>query len=182
MQNLLTVFTTFFGCICFAAFAWGIKGHFRSTGAVPSGMKLTATLSAAGFVWFIWRLTSGVASGWPMAVLLFAGALAMFGWSIRATWRTPPTLAFDNDAPSFLLHHGPYRYVRHPFYLAYLLFWVGTAAATHGLLGWIVPVLAVALYFHAAAREEQKFAKSGLNEAYASYREQAGMFFPRTRL
>lgn len=167
------------GIICFSAFSWGVKNHFRSTGAMPPGMKLTSALSLAGFAWFILHLTQGVSAAWPLTLVLFAGSLAIFFWAIAATKRTPPTLAFDTDSPSFLLNYGPYRFVRHPFYLAYLLFWMGTAAIAHGLLAWAAPAIMAGLYFHAATREEQKFARCELSAAYAAYRAQAGMFWPR---
>jgi protein-S-isoprenylcysteine O-methyltransferase Ste14 len=179
MHNLIIATVALAGCTCFGAFSWGIRGHFRSTGAMPRGMQLTSLLSFAGFLWFLWHLTAGVGAAWPVALVLFAGALAVFGWAVRSTRNTPPTLAFDNDKPSFLLHEGPYRFVRHPFYLAYLMFWVATAAVAHGLLAWAMPTLMAALYFHAATREEQKFALSELNAAYAAYRARAGMFLPR---
>jgi protein-S-isoprenylcysteine O-methyltransferase Ste14 len=179
MHVFFTAIVGILGFICFAAFCWGVKGHFRQTGAMPPGMKLTSALSTTGFVWFLWHLTSGVSESWPIVLLLFAGAFAVFAWAIRATRKTPPTLAFDTDQPSFLLHQGPYRYVRHPFYLCYLMFWVGTAVAAHGLLAWAAPAIMGALYFHAATREERKFAVSELSTAYAAYRVKAGMFLPR---
>jgi protein-S-isoprenylcysteine O-methyltransferase Ste14 len=179
MHDMMIATTGFFGAACFAAFSWGIKGHFRSTGTMPAGMRLTSALSFSGFLWFLWHLAQGVAASWPAAVALFAGSLCVFFWAIQTTRRTPPTLAFDTDQPSFLLHQGPYRFVRHPFYLAYLMFWVGTAAAAHGLLAWFAPALMAMLYFHAATREEQKFAMSELASAYAAYRAKAGMFLPR---
>jgi protein-S-isoprenylcysteine O-methyltransferase Ste14 len=179
MHNLVTETTGILGLICFAAFSWGVKGHFRQTGAMPAGMKLTSALSLLGFAWFLYHLTAGAAAGWPVALILFAGALAVFTWAIKATRKTPPTLAFDTDQPSFLLHQGPYRYVRHPFYLAYIMFWIATALAAHTLLAWAAPAIMTSLYIHAATREERKFAMSELSAAYATYRTQAGMFLPR---
>ncbi len=177
MTNLFVVIS---GFICFAAFSWGVKGHFRSTGAMPTGMKVTSALSLAGFVWFAARLAAGPSSAaWPAVIALFAASLLIFIWAISASRKTPPTLAFDNDKPSFLLNHGPYRYVRHPFYLAYMMFWTATAIATPGPLPWVAPAVMFILYSHAATREERKFAGSELAAAYASYRARAGMFLPR---
>jgi len=168
------------GFTCFALFSWGVRGHFRSTGTMPLGMQVVSGLSLAGFLWFVERLVFRPAGGgWPLAVILFAGGLALFGWAVRATAKTPPTLAFADDEPSFLLRHGPYRHVRHPFYLSYLMFWVATGLATRGLAGWLAPVVMLGLYWDAAAREERKFAGSDLAEAYAAYRAKAGMFLPR---
>jgi protein-S-isoprenylcysteine O-methyltransferase Ste14 len=139
-------------------------------------------LTLIGFSWFTSRVISGSRSAfWEAGLLLFVLSAALFTWTIRATRKTPPTLAFDTDEPSFLLNHGPYRYVRHPFYLSYLLFWTGTAFATPGLLPWLAPVVMLIVYWNAAQREEAKFARSRLSNAYRTYRAKAGMFFPRLR-
>jgi protein-S-isoprenylcysteine O-methyltransferase Ste14 len=141
---------------------------------------LISLLTVGGFAWFAVRVaTQAPGAAWPAACLLFAAAMALFWWTVRATMRTPPTLAFDTDQPSFLLRHGPYRYVRHPFYLSYLLFWTGTAVAASGLAPWLAPAVMLAVYRVAAGREEQKFAGSDFRMAYDSYRRQAGMFLPR---
>lgn len=179
MNILIAATTGIVGLTCFGAFSWGVKAHFRQTGAMPLGMQITSALSLAGFAWFLAHLCHGVTLAWPLTLALFAASLAMFFWAVRTTRRTPPTLAFDTDQPSFLLHQGPYRFVRHPFYLAYLLFWTGTAAVCPHLYAWAAPAIMGALYFHAATREERKFAMSELSAAYAAYRAQAGMFFPR---
>ena len=168
------------GVVPFVAFSWALKGHFRSTGAMPAGMKVISVLSLIAMLWFAYRLFAGPPSkAWPLAGSLFVLALAIFGWAVGATRHRPPTLAFDRDQPALLYSHGPYRYVRHPFYLAYLTFWAGTAVATPGLLGWVAPMVMLLLYSDAARREERKFARSGLAGAYDNYKKQAGMFLPR---
>lgn len=171
------------GFVCFMAFSWGVKGHFRRTGPVPAGTMLISLLTVGGFAWFALRVsTQTPGAAWPAACTLFVAAIALFVWTVRATRQTPPTLAFDTDQPSFLLRHGPYRYVRHPFYLSYLLFWTGTAVAFSGLVPWLTPAVMLAVYRIAAGREEQKFAGSDFRMDYDTYRRHAGMFLPRARL
>ncbi|WP_297489500.1 isoprenylcysteine carboxylmethyltransferase family protein [Acidocella sp.] len=181
MHTILTIVTGLDATACFAAFVWGVKAHFRSTGDMPLGMKLTSGLSTALFVAFLWHMHAGTSNFWLLAVVLFTAAFAVFAAAIVASRKTPPTLAYDTDSPSFLLNAGPYRYVRHPFYLAYVLFWFGTAIATNGLAGWLAPAIMTTLYLHAATREERKFANSELAAAYAAYRTRAGLFWPRPR-
>ncbi len=181
MHVLFSILTGFDATICFAAFGWGVKAHFRSTGDMPPGMKLTTGLSTALFIAFLWHLHYGASSLWLPALVLFTASLAVFASAIIASRSTPPTLAYDNDSPNFLLNHGPYRYVRHPFYLAYVLFWFGTAIATPSLAGWLAPAIMTTLYLDAATREERKFANSELAAAYAAYRTRAGLFWPRPR-
>ncbi len=170
------------GSVCFAAFCWGVKGHFRRTGAVPAGTIFISVLTVGFYAWFALRAAINTPSpAWPASSALFAAAFGLFAWTVFATRHTPPTLAFDTDEPAFLLRHGPYRYVRHPFYLSYLLFWTGTAAASCGFAPWLAPLVMLAVYRVAAGREEQKFAGSDFRGAYDAYRLEAGMFFPRAR-
>lgn len=181
MHTLFSVLTGADATICFAAFCWGVKAHFRNTGDMPAGMKLTSALSTLLFLAFAWHMHSGVSSLWLAALTLFTASGAVFASAIIASRATPPTLAYDTDSPNFLLNHGPYRYVRHPFYLAYVLFWFGTALATPSLAGWLAPAIMTTLYLDAATREEKKFANSDLASAYAQYRTRAGLFWPRPR-
>jgi hypothetical protein len=94
-MNLVTLTVSLFGFGCFAAFSWGVKSHFRSTGAMPTGMKVTSGLSLAGFLWFGGRLATGPLSAfWPGVIALFAASLLLFAAAINASRKTPPTLAF----------------------------------------------------------------------------------------
>ena len=170
------------GFVCFAGFCWAVKSHFRKTARIPPGTYLISVLTVIGFFWFALRLfTDGLSTLWALALTLFIVSAALFAWTVNATRETPPTLAFDTDEPYFLLNNGPYRYVRHPFYLSYLLFWTGTALASPGLLPWAAPFVMLLVYWTAARREERKFARSSLAAAYQLYRDGAGMFAPRLR-
>jgi protein-S-isoprenylcysteine O-methyltransferase Ste14 len=144
------------------------------------GMRRLSALSLVGFIWFAWRLGHhGPGPAWPLALLLFSAALTMFIWTVRATARTRPSLIYDPAAPKILMRHGPYRFVRHPFYLTYLLFWTGTAAAVAGAAGWLLPLIMATLYYRAAVKEEQAFYASGMANEYAAYCGEAGMFWPK---
>jgi protein-S-isoprenylcysteine O-methyltransferase Ste14 len=168
------------GLLCFAAFCWGVKSHFRRTGRIPPGTQAIAALSAAGFGCFLLRLAlCRLGPAWPAALALFVLSAGLFAWTVGATRQSPPTLAFDTDQPAVLLRHGPYRLVRHPFYLSYVLFWAGTAAASPGPWPWLTPAVMTAVYLRAALLEERKFGRSGLASAYEMYRGQAGLFWPR---
>lgn len=169
------------GTCCFAAFVWGVRWHFEQAGGMRRGMRGVSLLSLLGLAIFWWRLCVCPLFAWPVALGLFAAALALFRAAVRASRGARLHLAFDPQAPHCLLRHGPYRLVRHPFYLAYMLFWLGTALAARGLVGWIVPILLSALYVAAARGEERRFDASALADAYAAYRTRAGMFWPLRR-
>lgn len=164
---------------CFACFTWGTVRHFVRKDKEWSGTSAISFLSLSGFGFFLWRvLFRSLSPMWLMACVLFAISLGLWCWALATTRATPPTLAFTGDEPHFILNVGPYRWIRHPFYTAYLLFWTGTAAATQGILGWAVVLILGAVYFVAARHEEGKFARSALAARYAAYSAHTGMFLP----
>lgn len=180
------LFVPLLAIACFGSFTWAVRGHFRPEGRMPPGMRLTSILSLVGFTWFGWDIGRNHLQGlgnpiWSdaMACILLINSLALFWWTIRTNARRPLTLAFSRDVPSFLQMKGPYGFVRHPFYLSYLLFWIATAIASMMLLHWVVPIVMALLYREAAKREEAKFAGSPLSIEYAFYRTRTGMLVPR---
>lgn len=185
IAHLFATLAVALSIICFVGFAWAIRGHFQQHEKMPLGMRVVSMLSLAGFGWFLIPQVRAVPmdnSQWlypdVVSCVLFIVSLVVFWLSIGATRARPLTLAFAADVPTFLQHRGPYQYVRHPFYLSYLLFWLGTAIASRSALHWIVPAIMVPLYVEAARREERKFTGSSLASAYNHYREHTGMLLP----
>ncbi len=166
------------GTGCFGSFAWATKFHFHKARQVPPGMQAVSVASLLAFAWFLYGV-SARPGGYrlvPLALCLLS--LLLFWWCILHTRRKRFTLAFSPDTPVFLDTQGPYRVARHPFYLAYLMFWVATALAVPGLLSWVVPAIMATLYTLAATTEEAKFTDSPLEGEYRAYSRRTGMFFP----
>ena len=168
-----------FGTACFACFTWGTLRHFARRDKESQGTWVISLLSLWAFGFFVWRVLHGTLSqGWMVGCVLFAVSAGLWVWTLAETRTTPPTLAFTGDEPRFMLNAGPYRWVRHPFYSAYLLFWTGTAVATPGLSGWVAVLILGAVYVVAARHEEGKFARSAFAGRYAAYAARTGMFLP----
>ncbi len=168
------------GLVCFACFTWATIRHFVWQENGSRGAWVISLLSWVGLGVFVWQVFSRPLSAvWPLACLLFVLSLWLWAWTVSRTRATPPTLAFTDDDPRFLLDGGPYRWIRHPFYSAYLLFWIGTALATQGLLGWPVVAVLGSIYWVAARQEEGKFARSALAARYRAYAAKTGAFLPR---
>ncbi len=164
---------------CFGSFAWAVKGHFRSRGSAPTGMRVISVASLASMAWFLERLlVDDLASYWVIAAAMVVVAFGLFWWTVRTTELRRLTLAFDDDQPTFLNRQGPYRWIRHPFYASYILFWIATSLATPGVLSWVVPVCFMAIYVVAATKEESKFEASSLAPEYSRYRSCTGMLLP----
>lgn len=164
----------------FAAFALAVRWHFRP-GTIAPGMlaiSVVGTLALAAVEVELWRLPPHPPSA-ATALVLMAAALARFLWAIAATRRARLALAFSADEPTALLRHGPYRWVRHPFYASYVLYWLACTIAAP-----TPPVLAgatamILLCIAAVRREEARFLASPLAEEYRAYRRQAGALLPR---
>lgn len=102
--------------------------------------------------------------------LLIVGGLML----LVAAWR----VLYRAQRSGTLACRGPYAYVRHPQYIAFLLVMVGFLIQWPTLPTLIMfPVLAY-IYVRLAKREEKE-AEAILGEAYTQYARQVSRFFPR---
>lgn len=164
------------------SFTWALRRHFRAPDGTPAGMKaLTLVSSLAAVLFIVLVLRNGV--GTPGAVAFVVSSvlsMALFWWAIDTTRRRPPHLAHSDRDPDMLYEDGPYAFVRHPFYLAYCLFWFGSAIAGGGLQ-WLVAAVLITWYYAAARTEEAHFLRSPLAASYTNYRTRTGMIVPKIR-
>ena len=152
---------------------------------MPAGMWVIGLVSFVCFAWFLGgqlaearQRTPRLAAAGAAALALMAGSAALFRWAVAVNRARPLTLAFSRDQPSFVQRNGPYVHVRHPFYLSYIMFWVGTALASARLAHWLAPTIMTLLYYRAASAEEAKFARSSLAGEYSAYQATTGMVLP----
>ncbi|MBS9721224.1 isoprenylcysteine carboxylmethyltransferase family protein [Tianweitania sp. BSSL-BM11] len=169
-----------FALATIGSFSWGLRGHFRAPDGMPKQMQaLTAISGLAGVLLVVLTLRNGVDLPETLGfVVLSVLALALFWWAVDTTRRRPPHVAHSGKDPDALYEDGPYAYVRHPFYLAYCLFWVGSAVAVGGLQ-WVVAALLVIWYYVTSRREESQFLRSSMAPSYSEYRRRTGMILPR---
>lgn len=166
--------------VIFANHVWATRGHF-----VSEHMELGARLLAGLAIFTALVFSALVVLEAPPPGAIFAGlaieifSLGLFWAAIKTSRAARLRFAFDPDPPHGVLASGPYRYVRHPFYTSYILFWVGWAIATWSPV--TLPLLAaiIGIYVVAARGEEARFAKSGLGLEYARYRRSTGLFWPK---
>lgn len=113
--------------------------------------------------------------------LLVAGTLqalshGVWHWSRRTVGRQRLTMAFSRDEPVELISTGPYAYVRHPFYAAYLLSYAAAGTLGGRWRDWALWVLMYVQYQIAARFEERKFARSALGGVYERSMARKGRF------
>lgn len=171
--------------LCFVSYSWAMRRFFTRPAVVPRVARWVSvlgsvTIVAHGLALLLRPLRFELPSAInALASGLFVGALALFFWALRVNLAAPLSSIGAPDLPTHLVTSGPYRFVRHPFYLAYLLTWIASALSAGTPWLWLPVLAAVPLYVMAARFEERKFAASALAGDYAAYARRTGMLFPR---
>jgi protein-S-isoprenylcysteine O-methyltransferase Ste14 len=181
MDHLVTFALTL--CVaCFASFTWSILRLFQQR----IGMVLRAKiLSALGFVFFlaqVWAITrshSKASASSVAGLLLYLLALCLFWWAVPYARRACLSIAFTPSQPATLMILGPFKYVRHPFYLSYLGFWVAGVFVSRNL-GLVIPVVVMGMFYWGAIRQEEgEFGRGSLRNEYRQYKSRTGSLIPR---
>ena len=111
-------------------------------------------------------------------VLIGCAALVLLARAHRALGRNfSPTLSFRDDHR--LVTTGPYRHIRHPIYLAYLLlFTSGFLVTCHWAIGVFgVSIILILVTFR--LEKEEKLLKRRFGEEYLEYSGRTPRFIPR---
>jgi len=167
----------------FAYFAWAIRYHFVST-RMPMAMRIVSVLAAAALLTGIIAILRSPPDNGRLALAAVGvlAALGVFHAAVRATHGHGLTLAFDPVAPPRIAGSGPYRWVRHPFYLSYILFWAALLIAAPV---WLLAALTFALvlfYVNSALIEERTILASPQAESYRAATRSAGFLCPKLTL
>lgn len=170
------------GLAFFAAMTWAVTFHFRSAHKPMPFLllSLASVANVAVFGHFVWRRPPET---WLLAIalVLILAAAVLFWAALSASRAASLKLLFDKAEPGGLLEAGPYRYIRHPFYASYILYWAGCAFATLHWFNILYALVLVPLLAWGAKAEEDSFAQSSQAGAYEDYRRRAGLFWPLLR-
>jgi protein-S-isoprenylcysteine O-methyltransferase Ste14 len=167
--------------VAFGSFSWALRWHFETGGRIPIGMRLLSLfslLSYATYVAFLCGRGCEVTVWTTLGLVGFALSIPLFWWTVMATKRHRLCVAYTDAEPHVICTGGPYAHVRHPFYLSYITFWIGTALVV-GWWQWAVALILTLWYIRIAQGEERRFQSSALSTGYGIYREQIGMLLPR---
>lgn len=165
------------GCLwfaCFVSFNWAARKHFRNSGVYTRGMRWTFVLAT------LFALLQGVAiylkpASMVAASLFYTASLALFWCTIVTTRDKGLGACYASIESHELVTSGPYRWIRHPFYVSYLLAWIAGAAVYPPLI--IAPIVMFSFYWRAALEEESRFRKGPHGRAYDEYCSRTGRFF-----
>jgi protein-S-isoprenylcysteine O-methyltransferase Ste14 len=107
----------------------------------------------------------------PLADLLFLLAVLLFLSGRRV-------ITHHGQQPKKLITDGVFNYVRHPVYLASILFFIGLTLYTISILS-LVLLIAVFAFYNYIADYEEKFLEERFGAEYRRYRQRTGKWFPR---
>jgi protein-S-isoprenylcysteine O-methyltransferase Ste14 len=116
-----------------------------------------------------WRRT------WP-ALLLLALGVALTLWVF---WHNRPgnfNIVPEPREGAHLVTTGPYRWVRHPMYVALLIFMAGVATAAHEPMQWVL-WLALCVVLNSKAAMEERLLRAVWPQ-YADYMRRTRRFIP----
>ena len=154
------------------------------------GLFILATLRPLGAVFWLgliawivnpdWLAWSGLPlSAWLRwtGVVLITVAMGLLAWTFRSLGRnlTDTVVTRQNHT---LVVHGPYRWIRHPFYDSAALFTVAVSLITANWFFLMTGVLVFCLLIiRTRTEEENLLARFG--SSYRAYMERTGRFLPR---
>ena len=112
-----------------------------------------------------------------VGVFLTAFGYFLSIWSVLARGRYATSWEMPENHK--LVTGGPYRYVRHPSYLAYLILFTGLFLMLLNLIA-AIPFVAVPGYIKIVDIEE-KLLTERFGEEYLQYQQTTGRFFPKRK-
>ena len=143
------------------------------------------------FIWVLYAidyavlLTHPLVTPTPVWYDMFArplGLVLMLGGIVVVAWAYATMGEFWSGAISAREDHrvivaGPFAFVRHPVYAAYLLGVIGGALALADPIAAIAAIVSVPI-MRGRAFAEERFLEARLGEAYRDYRRRVRMFVP----
>jgi protein-S-isoprenylcysteine O-methyltransferase Ste14 len=175
-------------------FAWMMMVPFlwftvlaRRTFQIPSGagpgMVLGGVSIMSGIVLALWEGQHGAYHqiAWAVGAILAFCSFALYESARRVVAGRGFCVALSGEVPPAVCTDGPYRFIRHPVYTSYVLAFLALTVAFPGLPSAAVFVGNLVFFVVVATYEERTIAHSALAQAYATYRQRAGMFLPRLK-
>jgi protein-S-isoprenylcysteine O-methyltransferase Ste14 len=148
----------------------------RDGGAQLGQYSFVSVMVCVLFLGFYQSLVSYLAL---CGVGLALSSLVLYEWTRRTVTDRNFYTGLGGEVPSAVCDAGPYRFVRHPFYLSYIVAFLGALVAFPSPVTAVVCVVDIALFIYMAVDDERVLLCSGLAADYQAYRQRVGMFLPR---
>lgn len=152
---------------------------------IPSQLRFFAgflfLLTAASAAFFVGRsgtlLVSAITRRFALAI--FVASSSIQTWAMIANPFFSPVIRLQNEIAHRLVDSGPYRFVRHPGYLAMCISVCASALAIGSLLA-LIPAASFVLVIYRRVRLEDSFLRMNL-PGYNLYAQRVAAGFPFVR-
>jgi len=162
-----------------APFQWFTVAAAK-TFLIPKFSDSGATLGGIAFVLatgvLLWK---GLIAGLDLTLATYGAALSvlslvLYEWARKTVTGLRFSVALAGDVPEAVCESGPYRYIRHPFYLSYLIASLGMLIATTHLVAVAAFLFNMILFIYMARDDERTLEASALGEQYRAYEQRVG--------
>ena len=153
---------------------WFILLTLRPLAAVMMASLLASLIRPSSMSWSSLPLPAWLR--WTGAPIGIAAVCLLF-WTLRSLGRNlTDTVVTRRDAA--LVTDGPYRWIRHPFYVSMLL---GVIATSLIAANWLLAITGVGMFSLLAVRAstEERNLVARFGRDYEEYRRRTGRFVPR---
>jgi protein-S-isoprenylcysteine O-methyltransferase Ste14 len=148
----------------------------RDTGAVLGQISFVSGMLCV----IVMGLFSGLQLPLALCGVIFAlCSVMLYEWTRRTVVERNFYVGLSGEVPGDVCDTGPYRFVRHPFYLSYMLAFLGVAVAFPSLIVSGVCALNIGLFVYMALDDERVLLASTMAVDYKSFKMRVGMFLPR---
>jgi len=125
---------------------------------------------------FFWRRSTFLSGYVPLCV-----RLVIFGLVLIAAvylFRSSHVVVSHEQRPAGVISTGAFRHVRHPLYLASILFYTGLTVCTISLFS-LSLLLVIFIFYNYIAGYEEKLLDKKFAEDYTMYKRVTGKWVPR---
>jgi protein-S-isoprenylcysteine O-methyltransferase Ste14 len=158
----------------------------------PEGLFILATLRPVGIAFWVGLMVWTVDPGWmawssvPLPTWLrwtgvgvIAIACGLLVWTLRCLGKNLTDTVVTREKHTLVMH-GPYRWVRHPFYDSAVLLAVAVSLIAANWFLFVTGVVLFCLLIIRTRTEEENLADR-FGDSYRAYVKRTGRFLPRIR-
>jgi len=185
MEEIIKIIAFCLLTACFISFSWAVIAVFQKPNEkMPTKMYILGILSNLFFFGQLALLFKQNDQNLGIAIiglLLLSLSLGLFWSAVPYAKSIQLGIAFAKKTSPKILMEGPYKFIRHPFYTSYLMFWFAAFLVIQSYCLLISVVVMAWFYFSAINEEETMLLNSEMGELYKSYRLKTGAILPRLR-
>lgn len=158
------------------------RRHFAEGGTEPIGMtvvKLTFLVGLGLNLWLFFSLPGIPAVFRLLGLVTTLSAATIFHFAARASKLAKLHVAFSDTTGKTLVSSGIYRFVRHPFYLSYIIYWLSWCISLFFSLQPVALLVFLLALYALSIRVEEKHLERNFGDEYREYRKRTSLLVPR---